>query len=254
MDLEFFLDVIGRFRLLVAGFFLFGCLLAILSVATINTSHGLGLKWRQAEQWQASGRLLLTAPPLRNASSATAAGQSAINAYVAVQQSLPGYASLYASFVQSGAVLKNVEKPGGVQGAVLGTPVDANPGGGGGYLPMISIEALSDTPEHAILLGNRAVAALARYVAAQQARQGVPSSQRIQLQVVNAPGDGPKSLTLVKPHSKKLPLAILFVVLLAGVGLAFVLENLRPRVRLAPIEGGLYDRVPTAAERTSSAS
>ena len=169
MDLAFFLRVVGRFKFLVAGFFVLGCLLAVLSVATVN---GFGLKWRNPEQWQATARLLLTAPPLRNASSATPAGQTKINAYVAVQQSLPGLASLYASFVQSGAVLKSIQQPGGAQGDVVGTPVNANPGGGGGYLPMISVQSLSDTPAHAIQLGSRAISALTRYVSAQQTRQG----------------------------------------------------------------------------------
>jgi capsular polysaccharide biosynthesis protein len=95
----------------------------------------------------------------------------------------------------------------------------------GNVLPIVQITALSYSAPASRALGNRAAAALAQYVDAQQKANGVPPAERIQLRVLNRAAQ----TSLVTPRSKTLPIGIFVVVLFATIGLAFVLENLRPR-------------------------
>jgi hypothetical protein len=61
----------------------------------------------------------------------------------------------------------------------------------------------------------------------QQAQADIPDKQRVVLQVFSAA----RNATVVSGRKKTLPIVIFLSVLLATIGLAFVLENLRPRLR-----------------------
>jgi hypothetical protein len=74
----------------------------------------------------------------------------------------------------------------------------------------------------ATLLGR---SAFLKYVSQEQGSADIPGSQRIDIQTI-------QSATIPKvflPRKKTLPIVILLAVLSATFGLAFVLENLRPR-------------------------
>ena len=75
--------------------------------------------------------------------------------------------------------------------------------------------------------------AFLQYVAAQQRSAAIPENQRIDIQTIQA-STVPK---VFLPRKKTLPIVILLAVFSATFGLAFVLENLRPRaasVAIAP--------------------
>jgi hypothetical protein len=227
MDLRLLLSVVGRFKLLVIGGLVVGIALAVLSVARVDTGHGApSIAYRTTEQWGTYTRVLLTAPPLSELGGNTAAAQAS---QASIQASLPGLATVYGSFVSSDAVRKMLFKQGHV-GLLAGTPVKVDPYGGSAYLPILSIEAVSTSPERAQELAVASVPALAQYLKNLESQGTLPSSQRAVLSVLN----GPTAPFLVRGHSLKLPMAVFVVVLFATIGLAFILENLRPRVRLVP--------------------
>jgi hypothetical protein len=92
-------------------------------------------------------------------------------------------------------------------------------------LPLISIAAISDTPQDSTALAGRAMNSFLTYFKDQQNTNEIPDANRVELQVVNQPGRE----TLLKDRSKTLPIVVFLTVVLATIALCFVLENLRPR-------------------------
>jgi hypothetical protein len=233
VDLRLFASVVGRFKVLVIAGLIIGIVLAVLSVTRVHIVHGKpSFSYRKPEEWATASRVLLNAPSIEDLkrSGAGAGGTSVYDVQTSIQAGLPGLATVYASFVSSDGVRRILARQGALYGTLVGTPNQANPYGGGGYLPILTIDALSDSPVHAVTLGTRGFVAFSEFVNQQQAAGGVPAGQRVTLSLLNAPNKP----VLVRGHSKTLPAAVFVVVLFATVGLAFLLENLRPRVRLVP--------------------
>jgi hypothetical protein len=101
--------------------------------------------------------------------------------------------------------------------------------GSDAVLPIISIAGIASTPKASLDLSSRAADALRVFIARQQTDNGIASSERIVLQVVNKAG-GTK---LYAARKKTLPIVVFLTVTLAVIALAFTLENLRPRIRVA---------------------
>jgi hypothetical protein len=77
------------------------------------------------------------------------------------------------------------------------------------------------------MLARRSSAALRGYLEEQQAANQVPDSDRVVLEeVLQARKAG-----IYQPRSKTMPIVIFLAVGFATMGLAFLLENLRPRHR-----------------------
>ena len=85
-------------------------------------------------------------------------------------------------------------------------------------------------------LARRGTKALIEYIEEQQRANGIPKEQRVVLAVVNEPKLGRGRTELLSGRSMTMPIVVFCVVLFATFGLAFILENLRPRVRPAPVE------------------
>jgi hypothetical protein len=65
-----------------------------------------------------------------------------------------------------------------------------------------------------------------QYVKSQQALAAIPNGDRVDLQVLQ----NATPPILLQPRRKTLPIVIFVAVMTAVVGLAFILENARPRV------------------------
>jgi hypothetical protein len=81
-----------------------------------------------------------------------------------------------------------------------------------------------------VLLTIRATNAFKAFLQEQQARNGIPAQNRVLLTVITK-ADPP---FLVKGRSKTLPVVVFVTALLGVVGLVFMLENMRPRIRPVP--------------------
>jgi hypothetical protein len=94
-------------------------------------------------------------------------------------------------------------------------------------------------------LGNTAASVFRQYIVQQQVANRIPAKKRVVLQVITSANK--HNTTLAAGRKKTTPIVIFLTVLLAAVGLAFVLENLRPRVRSLPSDE--EGQQPVAARR-----
>jgi hypothetical protein len=154
-------------------------------------------------------------------------------------------ATLYTTLVTSDAVRLLMLRSGPVNGAVQASQPTV-PGNVNVLLPYVQIAATANSPAAAVRLVERARASLTKYVLDQQAQNQIPQSKRVILQVVNAAE--PPLLTAKRSITR--PLVVLIATLMVFVGLAFLLENLRPRVPRA--ESGAVELQPPAVARRSA--
>jgi hypothetical protein len=234
MDLERYLRVLWRFRWLVASGLVIASVLALLSFVRVDLRGSPHFTYRAGEEWASSGSLLITqarfpegrsvfeqaVPPLSKDEIQTFAPQFADpNRFAAL-------ATLYAELATSDAVRRTVLRDGPLNGVVEATPVTlAN----GTPLPLLTVGSISSTPTGALVLARRAIRAFREHVESQQRNSGIPVDQRVVIEVINQPGNA----ALLRGRPTTLPILVFLTVFLAFVGVAFILENLRPRI--APV-------------------
>ena len=125
----------------------------------------------------------------------------------------------------------------------MASPVVSTQSGYGTTLPLVAISGTGQTPRDAVLLTIRATNAFKEFLQEQQAGNRIPTENRVLLTVITK-ADPP---TLLKGRSKTLPVVVFVTVLLGVVGLVFMLENLRPRIR--PVDD--VKRIPAPEQRSA---
>jgi len=233
VDLQLYFRVLSRFRVVVIAGVLLAAALAFFSMARVSLDGSPRVSWRSSEEWLSSSTLLITQrkfpegrsvfeqqiPPVSTSKSQQYSQQ------FADPSRFIELTNLYSELVTSDPVRQIMLRQGPIRGKVLAVPaVSVN---GAAALPLLSIEGVADTPAGAQALAARATGAFRRYLEAEQTAVQTPDEQRVLLQNVNEP----VKATLLKGRSKTLPIVIFLAVLVATCGLAFALENLRPRVR-----------------------
>jgi hypothetical protein len=236
MDFRLYARVLWRFRLIVAAGLVCALLLAALSIVRIGPH---GVSYRQSELWSTTMRLLVTqrgAPEVRlYAQEPTPQGQTPASpgdqaAKLGIPIADPArfntLAILYSEFATSDPVRRLMLRGGPIRGQIAATALrdDAS----GVLLPLIDLVAISTSPREAVTLASRGASALDTYVARQQRTNNVPTSDRVVVRTIVEP----KIPQLYQPRSKTMAIVVFLVVMLATVGLAFLLENMRPRVRV----------------------
>jgi hypothetical protein len=233
MDLQLYIRVIWRFRFLVLGGLILALLLAFASIARID---GGSITFREKEKWVSVGTVLVTEKefPLGRATfeqevpPASTDRPQTITPKFAPSDRFIELASQYPELVTGDDVREIMLRDGPIRGVVEATPlVAAN--GSDTPLPMLAIRGLATTPEAAMLVAQRATKAFEEFLDIQQDRARTPASQRAVLTQVRQPS--PATTVLLAGRSKTVPIVVFLTVMLAVIGLAFILENLRPRVR-----------------------
>jgi hypothetical protein len=239
LDLALYLRVLWRFRVLVVVGYALALLLAFLSYARPSFDGGRpGIAYRQHESWQTQAVILVTQarfPEGRSTQEYEPADPS--KGLPAVPIGDPGRLSnlalLYSQFANSDPVHKLIRRQGPVEGSIVAgpyAPPDAPPGT---VLPLIGITATSDTPTRAVDLARRGARAFMEFIQKQQIAADIPVEDRVVLQVLREP----ENPSLVAGRKKTLPVMVFLVVMIAALGLAFILENMRPRIRQVEEEG-----------------
>jgi len=211
MDLRLFSQVLWRFKPIVLVGLVVAVALATLSIARIGPH---GLTYRRSLLWESTTRLGVTSQG-SNWSSAT----STVD--------LTGRTMLLAQLVDSDPVTRLIRQSEAPKGQVGGTIVTTG-WGGSINLPLLDITAVSGTPAAAAALASSASRALQTYLGEQQRVDGVSRANRVVLTTVQAPSA--QTTTIFRGRSKTIPILVFGVVMFATVGLAFLLENLRPRL------------------------
>jgi hypothetical protein len=245
VDIRLFSSVLWRFKFVVAVGLLAAIMLAVLSAAKVNLNSSPHFKQRGTEQWASYTTVFVTQqgfPWGRVNGDPNAVAPSTATSGFANPSRFIGLAALFANLADSDPVLQLMRKTGPMYGKIEAAPLTAlnDPTD---VLPLISIAGLADSPARAESLVGRATVALKQYVANQQNQNSIKTKNRIELDTVKLPT---KAKLLAGP-SKTLPLLVFLVVLAATCALAFVLENLKPRVKLAA-------RVPAEAPAASDAA
>lgn len=238
MDLQLYLRVLWRFRLLLLGGVVLAVGLAVLSFVRINLGGGEPtFSYREPEQWASYATLWVTPDSFPWGSSTVTSpvpadpGDQAdqLNVQVAPTEWFSSLAVLYAQLATSDAVREIRLEKGPIPGTIEVAPVLADKDA----LPFIRVAAISPTPADAEALAQREIDAFRTFLERQQEAGGIPAEERVIVKV----NQSPQPAVLFEDRSKTRPIMVFLSVLVAVIGLAFVLENLRPRVR--PVEAAL---------------
>jgi hypothetical protein len=241
VDLPLYLRVLWRFRVLVALGVVIAIALALLATVRVGATSPY-LSYRQGQTFSSEARVFVTqqgfpwgyaAPPTVVAGTPAdpaAAAKLLGSKQFADPTRFPSLAVLYAYLAMSDPVKRIMLRHGPVLGSVIASPVVSTQSGYGTTLPLVAISGTGSTPRDAVLLTIRATNAFKAFLQEQQARNGIPAQNRVLLTVITK-ADPP---FLVKGRSKTLPVVVFVTALLGVVGLVFMLENMRPRIRPVP--------------------
>lgn len=241
MDLQLILRVLWRFKIIVGAGLALAIALATLSYVHVSLSSP-HFKYRQAEQWESLSTLFVTSqgfpwgeigvdpPPVGD-------GEKPLSAQDIGPD--PGHlvslAALYVQLATSDPVIQLMERDGPLDGELQAFPVASGQNGDGQELPMVTMSALAETPEKARKLAGRHADAFVRYLEREQQSARIPEGERVVVDVVRRPQEP----TLLEARKKTRPAVVFVAVMIAVFGLAFALENLRPRVRVLPDQEAL---------------
>jgi hypothetical protein len=230
MDLYLYARVLWRFRLLVVAGLALAMALATLSVLRIGTD---GVTYRDSRLWAANMKVSVTqrgCPECRLYAQWSSRGQEGTSTPVSPRQPVTDPARLatlaryYAQLMTSDPVRLRAARSGST-GKIIATPIRDDQSGV--ILPYIDIVSISTSAEGAIKYADASVDALGAFLLAQQRASNVAEADR----VIIEPIIRPMGATVYRPRPKTMPIVVFFAVMFATVGLAFVLENARPRVR-----------------------
>lgn len=235
MDLRLYARVLWRFKPIVLMGLVLATTLALLSAVRISAD---GVHYRQSELWSSTTRLGVTQtgfPWGRLFAQGAAAGQETpeqqaarLKIPVADPNRLNNLAVLYAELAMSDPVRRLMRRDGPIGGRIIATALVS--GDNRIMLPLVDLMAISTSPRAAVELAARSAKALQTYVREQQRVNKVPAADRVVVEQLVKP----KGAKLFQPRPRTMPIVIFLAVMLAVVGLVFVLENVRPRVRALP--------------------
>jgi hypothetical protein len=248
VDIELYLRVLWRFRWLMIAGFLLAVALAFLSVVRVSPGGSPTFSFREDEEWVSRALLLVTEHgfPL---------GQTRLegeeDTSVSMAARFAELATIYARLATSDQVRDLMLQKGPIDedkelieaAAVLSNQWNSN----SPPLPLISISAYATTGKRAEELALRATAAFRQYLAAEQDANEIPVKNRVVVSEVNR-SVPPEVLA---GRSKTLPVVVFLTIMLAVVGIAFLIENLRPRVRTPRADAATVTPLPDSTRRTA---
>lgn len=230
MDLNLYARVLSRFRLLVAFGFLLASTLAFLSIAKVTSD---GLEYREHQLWSAELRLLVTqqgfpegrlyAQPAEPGEKTTTPAGGRDPAPVADPARFNTLAILYAELATSDPVRRLMTVDRRPPNRIVATPLRDDLSGV--LLPLIDIRAIADSPRGAANLARDNAKALNTFISERQRVNDVPTADRVVLQTIVEP----RRAVLFQPRSRTIAMVVFLAVMFATIGLAFILENTRPR-------------------------
>jgi hypothetical protein len=227
MNLARHLQLLWRFRRVVALGMLLGLVLAFLAAYKVPS-----MERRGSETWSAESDIFVTQPgfpwgrvTLGEATTGvptTDDDESDSRTPFADPARFSTLALLYSNLAMSDVVRSSLpEKPS--QAQISTRVLDAT--GNAAFLPIIKLTTVSNTAPGAVQLNQHLIEGLTNYLERQQRESDTPTNERVQLSVLNEP----KGASLLVGRSMTLPLLAFLLCVLAAIAVAHVLENLRPR-------------------------
>jgi hypothetical protein len=230
VDLRLFTRVLWRFRLLLAA----GCVVAlVLSVMSVYKLPSL--KPRTQPVYSSAATLFVTQSgfPWGSAIQQYAPSGSGNSTPNGDLGRLTTLANLYVQIVNSDVIKTRVLRR---EPTALGVSATQNyytsPTLYSTPLPLLSISGMSTSKGGSVTTAQAGVAALDRYLKRQQIANRIPNTRRVVLQEIQPPS----KVIVVNPTKKTLPVVVFLTLMFVFVGLAFVLENMRPGVQGAGVQ------------------
>jgi hypothetical protein len=256
MDLRLYARVLWRFRKLMALGFVLAVALTFLTVVRVGFAHGsLALSYRQHQKWVSYATLFVTQQgfPWGRATLDTAPPTPTVRPQSGQSFADPGrfssLAMLYSQLATSDQVVAIIKKSGPLNGEIQAAPIlsdtvyqDA--------LPLVSLAGIAYSQRGAVDLARRATSAFETFLEQEQRLNEIPASSRVIMTVIQ----DPRKAKLLKRRSVTLPAVVFLSVMILFSGIAFILENMRPRVRALADTEAAPDAVPSvanAARRTA---
>jgi len=230
VDLQLYFRVLWRFRFLVAIGLLAALALSALSLVSVGPS---GVSYRQQEVWSSSAKLLVTAQGFPEGRTITElyrfvtdeeTGERVAEPLFPSTARLQELAALYPALATTDDARAVITRDGPLPGALSAATLSSSDGDS---LPLVVMTGTATSPEAAIATANRAATGFVKYIEQRQGGVDTPAHQRSVLTVV----EQASAATLLVPRKLTRPIFIFLAVMMAVLGLAFVLENMRPRVR-----------------------
>ena len=209
MDLNLFFRVIRRFKFIVILGVIVATSLALLSFARITND---GLAYRQPKQWSSIQQLIVSTdvpPRFRDT--------TPVPDPVIVAQD-------YVTLATSNAVAPLIRRHGKPPGKVVASIVSNSDGSAS---RTFDLQGVGTSKAAARAMAILATNALQEYLPTYNA-ESYPPPIKIKL----TPLGHPTVPEVIKSPSKTRPVFVFLAVLIAFVGIAFILENLRPAVRV----------------------
>jgi capsular polysaccharide biosynthesis protein len=226
MDLQLAFRVIWRFRVLVALGLLIGVMLAFLAMVRVNLSSSPHFAYRTDPQYESLTTVFVTTHgfpwgslTLRAGNKTADAPRGSVNT-----STLRDFTSLYMQLATSDPVMRRLKQSGPIHGLITAYPVFS---ADNSTLPLITLSAVAHSKAQARDLARRHLHAFQSWLLNQQTEAGTQPENRVVLQAVS----GPLPPHLLRGRKLTKPLLIFLAMLVVTLGLAFVLENVRPRVR-----------------------
>jgi hypothetical protein len=252
MDLGLYLRVLWRFRVLVAAGIVFSLGLAFFAQVRVDFDGGTPhFSYRTPLVWGSTSTVLVSergfpwgASSLQDVEALQRGGQPRGPQYTDPNR-FTQLALLYAGLAKSDAVRAIVDRKGGPKGASYSvSPVVRD----GVMLPILAINAWSTSPKDARDLARVATEAFRSYIAKEQEANAIPPERRVKLEVVRS-ANVPR---VISGRSIVRPMFVLIITLAATFGLAFALENFRPRAPEVGMHGPASSLPVVPSERKTA--
>ncbi len=228
MDLQLVFRVIWRFKWIVLPGFVLALALAFLSVVKVSPNGNPVFAYRTQPRYESDTTVFVTTHGFPWGALNLRAGSDVNAPHGSVDSDvLRNLASLYTQLALGGEIMQILEREGPVNGELGATQLFAPDST---TLPLIALSAVSNSPGNAKALAQRHLSALESWLRRSQNEAGIQSDNRVVLEPIN----GPTKARLIQGRKKTMAMLIFLAVSMAVIGLAFVLENLRPRAR--PVE------------------
>jgi len=234
MDLNHMFRVLWRFRMIVAIGLLLGFLLAFLAMVRVNLTSAPHFSYRNHPTYESSTNVFVTTPGFPFLSLTLRPGKHVAdspNGPVDIDN-LRNAATFFVQYATGNGVMQELRKNGPIHGKLFALQVS---GSDGSSLPLIGLAADAATPSGALQLAREHLAAFESCMLRNQIANGIPPKQRVILEPVS----GPLPAKLLQARKITKPILIFTALLVLTCGLAFVLENMRPRIR--PVEDEAED-------------
>jgi hypothetical protein len=246
MDLPLYARVLWRFRVLVFIGLVLAAALSFFSYAKVSFAHGSPkVGYRTKVVYQSTVTLLVTQngfPWGRTQLPFKVDAKGVATSNFADPGRLSSLAGFYSRLAESDVIRVRASQLAGIPAVLTADPVP-DPGNSNAVLPMISLAGYATSPAAAIRVASAGSLAFRQYLLKQQSESSTPADQRVVMQVLNQAS----AASIASPRKKTLPVIVFLGVLIATIAVAFVLENLRPRVRVVATGARTSEATPDVA-------